>query len=219
MKTNPFKIHVSESLGEVSAEIIEPEKPKVVMTLAHGAGAGMDHSFMVNLARELVQYQIATVRFNLHYMENGKKRPDAPAVAHSVIKAVIEKSRALYPGLPLVVAGKSFGGRMTSQLIAKTPIPYVKGIIFYGFPLHPINTPGTERAEHLRDIKTPMLFLQGTKDALAEMNLIKTVLANLPLASLEVIENADHSFKVGKKDSIVDLSRKTEDWLITGDIL
>jgi predicted alpha/beta-hydrolase family hydrolase len=219
MKTKRFKIHVSDSLGEVSAEIIEPEKPKVLMVLAHGAGAGMDHSFMVNLAHELAQHQIATLRFNLQYMERGKKRPDVPAVAHSVIKAVIEKANTMYPGLPLIIAGKSFGGRMSSQLIAKTPIPYVRGIVFYGFPLHPINIPGTERAAHLQEIKIPMLFLQGTKDALAEISLVKSVLTRIPLASLDIIENADHSFKVGKKDSIVDLSKKTENWLRSNDIL
>jgi uncharacterized protein len=213
MKSYRLKIHVSESLGEVSAEIIEPVNPKVIMTLAHGAGAGMDHAFMKNLAVALAEHDIATLRYNLHYMEHGKKRPDVPQVAHRVIKSSIEKARDLYPSLNIFVSGKSFGGRMSSQLLSNDHALPVKGIVFYGFPLHPANAPSIERSKHLSEVKVPMLFLQGTKDLLAEVNLIKSVVETLPLGTLELIENADHSFKVGKKDSIVDLSKKTKNWL------
>jgi predicted alpha/beta-hydrolase family hydrolase len=213
MKSNRFKVFISESLGEVSAESIEPTSPRVVMTLAHGAGAGMDHSFMKELAIELEKYDIATLRFNLHYMEKGKRRPDPPQVAHKVINTVIDEAHKFFPGLPVIVAGKSFGGRMSSQLLSKIDIPSVKALVFYGFPLHPPSELGIERSEHLTGVKVPMLFLQGTKDPLAELSLIQKVVKILPLASLDIIENADHSFKVGKKDSIVDLAKKTDNWL------
>jgi uncharacterized protein len=219
MKTHVIKISVSDKLGEVSGEIYEPEKAKALMTLAHGAGAGMSHPFLTKLSSELASAGIATLRFNLHYMEHGKKRPDMPPVAHSVIQAAIEKCRALYPELPLICSGKSFGGRMTSQLLAKAEMKGVKALIFYGFPLHPINNPGVERAEHLSKVNVPMLFLQGTKDSLAEISLVETVVKDLPNATLSIIENADHSFKIGKKDSIVDLSKKTENWLSSLNIL
>jgi predicted alpha/beta-hydrolase family hydrolase len=213
MNSNRIKIKISESLGEVSGEFIGPENAKVVMTLAHGAGAGMDHPFMKSLAIDLAQYGIATLRFNLHYMEKGKKRPDPPAIAHKVISAAIDTVCERYPQSSVIVSGKSFGGRMSSQLLATAPPSSVKGLVFYGFPLHPANQPGLDRADHLYHVKVPMLFLQGTRDALAEMSLVNKVVRELPLATLEVIENADHSFKVGKKDSIVDLSKKTENWL------
>jgi predicted alpha/beta-hydrolase family hydrolase len=213
MNSQRLKIKVSESLGEVSAEIVEAENPKAIVVLSHGAGAGMDHSFMKNLAMNLSELGITTLRFNLHYMESGKKRPDPPPVAHKVIRAAIEKASMLYPKLTLIVAGKSFGGRMSSQLLSKEKLPQVKAIVFYGFPLHPTNNPGIDRAEHLSEVNLPMLFLQGTKDSLAELSLIRGVVEKLSKATLDLIDNADHSFKVGKKDSIVDLSKKTYNWL------
>ena len=213
MKTEAFKIFVSEKLGEVSAELIVADHPKAVMVLSHGAGAGIQQSFMKGLANALALANIATLRFNLHYMEHGKKRPDFPAVAHAVIEAAIAKASLLFPSLPLVLAGKSFGGRMSSQLLAKGEQPRVKAIVFYGFPLHPVNNPSVERADHLRSVRVPMFFLQGTKDSLANLNLLQPLLQELPLASLELIDGADHSFKIGKKDAIVDLSKKTENWL------
>jgi uncharacterized protein len=219
MKTHAIKIFVSDKLGEVSGEVYEPENAKAIMTLAHGAGAGMNHPFLSKLSLELASAGIASLRFNLHYMEHGKKRPDMPPVAHAVIQAAIDTCKALYPTLPLVCSGKSFGGRMTSQLLAKGETERVHGLVFYGFPLHPANSPGIERAEHLSKVKAPMLFLQGSKDALAEISLIQTVVKDLPKATLDIIENADHSFKIGKKDSIVDLSKKTENWLLALNIL
>ena len=213
MKTQSLSLKVSDSIGTVSAECIAPEKSKCIMTLAHGAGAGMHHVFMVTLANSLAAANIATLRFNFPFTENKKGRPDTPAVAHQTIEAAILKARELFPKLPLFVSGKSFGGRMSSQYLSAHPDAKVKGIIFYGFPLHPQGKPSTERAEHLKDIKIPMLFLQGTRDELATWDLIEPVCASLPLAELVKIEGADHAFKAGKQNTIQILTDKTKDWI------
>jgi predicted alpha/beta-hydrolase family hydrolase len=204
------KIFISDSIGEVSASILEPPAMVAMMTLAHGAGAGMNHSFMVRLAEALADLSIGTIRFNLPYMEQGKKRPDTPAVAHKAIERVIEYTIEHYPGMPLFVSGKSFGGRMTSQLLSKKTFDKVKAIIFYGFPLHPAGAPAIERAEHLQHIPIPMLFLQGTRDALSELSLITKVCAALPKAKLVSFEGADHSFKVKKDKLIQELAEATQ---------
>lgn len=183
------------------------------MTIAHGAGAGMNHSFMVTLAQLLSEKDIATLRFNFPFMENKKGRPDIPAVAHKTIEAIIAEAKKLYPKLPLFVAGKSFGGRMTSQYLSAHHDDGVKGIIFYGFPLHPPGKPSTERAEHLKDVKTPMLFLQGTKDELATWKLIQSVCSKLPLAELVKIEGANHAFKAGKQNILQLLTDETNGWI------
>src|SRR4249919_3946280 len=175
MSTQYFKLKVSPSVGTVSAKYIVPDKPKCIFTLAHGAGAGMDHSFMETLADALSKVGIATLRFNFPFAEHKKGRPDFPAIAHLTIEAAIRKAHELNPKLPLFVSGKSFGGRMSSQYLAGHPDPTVKGIIFYGFPLHPSGKPATERADHLKALKIPMLFLQGTKDTLATLPLIRKV--------------------------------------------
>jgi uncharacterized protein len=219
MKAIDEKIQVSDSIGNVSARIIHASEEKAVMVLAHGAGAGMDHPFMKALSDELARYHITTVRFNFPYMEKGGKRPDPPPIAERTVRAVIERSVLLFPNLPVVAGGKSFGGRMTSQLLCKHTIPEVRAIVFYGFPLHAPGNPGTQRADHLSGIKVPMLFMQGTKDQLAHLNLVKEVCHKLPNATLTIFENADHSFKIGKKDSIVDLAKKTDDWLKSLNIL
>ena len=183
------------------------------MTLAHGAGAGMNHPFMVTLAQSLSEEAIATLRFNFPFAENKKGRPDTPAVAHKTIETAISKAQELFPKLPLFVAGKSFGGRMTSQYLSAHPNAAVKGIIFYGFPLHPPGKPSTERAEHLKEVKTPMLFLQGSRDELATWNLIESVCSSLPLARLVKIEGANHAFKAGKQNIIQLLANETKDWI------
>ena len=183
------------------------------MTLAHGAGAGMHHSFMVTLAQLLSEQGITTLRFNFPFAENKKGRPDTPAVAHQTIEAAIEKAQKLFPGLPLFVAGKSFGGRMSSQYLSAHPDPVVRGIIFYGFPLHPPGKPSIERAEHLKEIKTPMLFLQGTKDELATWNLIESVCSSLKQATLVKIDGANHAFKAGKQNILQLLADTTRDWV------
>jgi uncharacterized protein len=213
MKTQSLSIAISPENGKVSAEYMMPDKATAILTLAHGAGAGMDHSFMVTLSTQLAEAGIGTLRFNFPFTENKKGRVDSPAVAHQTIEVVIDKAHELFPDLPLFVAGKSFGGRMSSQYLAAHPRKEVKGLIFYGFPLHPAKKPATERAEHLKEVKAPMLFLQGTKDALAEWDLIAGVCASLKKATLVKIEGADHMFKAGKKDIMSILAGSTKEWV------
>jgi len=213
MKAQSLKIEVSPSVGLVSARYLVPDKPTCIFTLAHGAGAGMDHSFMETLADALSKVGIATVRFNFPFAEHKKGRPDSPAIAHLTIEAAIKKARELNPKLPLFVSGKSFGGRMSSQYLAGHPDSDVKGIVFYGFPLHPSGKPSTERADHLKSLKIPMLFLQGSKDTLADWTLIKTVCEPLRKATLVKLEGADHSFKAGKMDVMSLLVNETKKWV------
>lgn len=213
MKIRPLKILVSPSIGKVSAEYITPPDARCIMTLAHGAGAGMNHPFMVALANSLAETGIATLRFNFPFAENKKGRPDMPAVAQKTIEAAIAKAQQLSPGLPVLAAGKSFGGRMSSQYLSTHPESPLRGIIFYGFPLHPPGKPSTDRAEHLKNVKVPMLFLQGSRDALAQWDLVESVVSSLPRATLVKIEGADHSFKAGKVNTTEILSKATEDWV------
>src|SRR5690349_15795576 len=212
-KAESLSIKISDSIGNVSGEYIVPEKSKCIITLAHGAGAGMNHSFMIALANALAEANIATLRFNFPFAENKKGRPDSPAVAHQTIKAAILKAQELFPNLPLFVAGKSFGGRMSSQLLSADPDDTVQGLIFYGFPLHQPGNPSIERAEHLKKVKVPMLFLQGTRDALATIDLIEKVSKPLKKARLVKLEGADHSFKAGKRDTISELVVATKEWI------
>ena len=213
MKTKSLSLKISPAIGTVSAECFIPPKSKCIMILAHGAGAGMHHPFMITLSRSLSEAGISTMRFNFPFMENKKGRPDAPAVAHQAIETAIVKAQKLFPKLPLFVAGKSFGGRMTSQYLSTHPHDEIKGIVFYGFPLHPPGKPSIERAEHLKQVKTPMLFLQGTKDEFATGKLIESVCSSLPLAELVKIEGANHAFKAGKQDIMKLLIAKTSDWI------
>lgn len=213
MNTRSFSLKVSPVIGAVTAEYLLPEQPVCLMTLAHGAGAGMQHAFMVSLATSLAEAGIATLRFNFPFTEGQKGRPDTPAVAHATIAAALDRAHADYPSLPLFAAGKSFGGRMTSQYLAEHPRPEVRGIVFYGFPLHPPGKPSVERAEHLKKIRILMLFLQGTKDDLATWDLIYSVCASLFKARLVKLEGVNHAFRAGKKDSIPLLVTATKDWL------
>ena len=213
MKTKSLTLSVSPEIGKVSAELISPENPICIMTLAHGAGAGMNHDFMVKIAKALADKDVATLRFNFPFIENKKGRPDLPAVAHKTIEAAIKKAHELFPDLPVFASGKSFGGRMSSQFLAAQPSTDVSGIIFYGFPLHQPGKPSIERAEHLKNVKVPMLFLQGTKDELATFDMIKEVCASLRLATLVPIEGANHAFKAGKLDVMSILVSNTSDWI------
>ena len=213
MKSKSLFLKISPAIGSVSAECFIPQKSKCIITLAHGAGAGMHHSFMVTLSQSLAETNIATMRFNFPFMENKKGRPDTPTVAHQTIEAAILKAQKLFPKLPLFAAGKSFGGRMTSQCLAAKPNKEVAGIIFYGFPLHVPGKPSIERAEHLKDVRSPMLFLQGSRDEFAAWKLIEKVTASLPLAKLVKIEGANHGFKAGKQDIIKLLTTITNDWI------
>lgn len=213
MKARSLKIQVSASIGKVSAEYMAPAGARCILSLAHGAGAGMDHPFMVALANSLAETGIATLRFNFPFAENKKGRPDMPAVAQKTIEAALAKAHELSPSLPVFAAGKSFGGRMSSQYVSTHPDSLVKGIIFYGFPLHPPGKPSTERGAHLKEVKVPMLFLQGARDALAKWDLIESVCSSLPKATLVKIEGADHSFKAGKINTTEILSKATNDWV------
>ena len=213
MSTKSFKIKVSPEVGTVSAKYVSPDKPKCIFTLAHGAGAGMDHAFMETLANALSKVGIATLRFNFPFTENKKGRPDSPAIAHLTIEAAIKKAGELNPGLPLFASGKSFGGRMSSQYLSDHPESPVKGIVFYGFPLHPSGKPSTDGAEHLKALKIPMLFLQGSKDTLATWELIEKVCKSLRKSTLVKLEGADHSFKAGKKDTMSLLVGETKKWV------
>jgi predicted alpha/beta-hydrolase family hydrolase len=190
----------------VSALWQNPPGAKAALVLAHGAGAGMTNKSMVAIADGLGQRSIATLRFNFLYMERGSKRPDAPPLAHAAIRAAVAYATKLAPKLPLFAGGKSFGGRMTSQAQALEPLANVRGLIFFGFPLHPAGAPGIERAAHLDDVALPMLFLSGTADALADLKLLKKVVARLgKRATLELAAHADHSFhapaRTGLKDA------------------
>jgi predicted alpha/beta-hydrolase family hydrolase len=184
----------------VSGLLLRPEGAKALYLFAHGAGAGMTHKAMESNAQGLAERGIATLRYQFLYMENGSKRPDPPRLAHAVVRAAAAEAVKLAPDLPLFAGGRSFGGRMTSQTQADEPLPGVRGLAFLGFPLHPAGKPGIERAEHLALIDVPMLFVSGSRDALAELDLLKPVVASLgDRATLHLVEHADHSFKVAAK--------------------
>ncbi len=193
----------------MSAGLLQaPHDAKAGYVFAHGAGAGMHHAFMAALAGKLAERGIASLRFNFPFMEQGSKRPDPPAVAHAAIRAAVAEAAQRMPGVALFAGGKSFGGRMTSQAQALEPLPGVRGLAFIGFPLHPAGKPSIERAEHLADVTLPMLFLQGTRDALADLDLVRATTQRLgPLAALHVVDGADHAFHVlarsGRNDAQV----------------
>jgi uncharacterized protein len=181
----------------VSAVLTRPQHARACFVFAHGAGAGMSHPFMEAVATGLAERSIATLRYQFPYMEKGTKRPDPPAVAHAAVRAAVAEAARAGSGLALIAGGKSFGGRMTSQAQAKTPLVGVSGLAFLGFPLHAAGKPSSDRADHLADVQIPMLFLQGTNDKLAELSLLKPVVARLgSRATLHLVEAADHSFHV-----------------------
>nr|WP_202627018.1 alpha/beta family hydrolase [Steroidobacter agaridevorans] len=181
----------------MSALLQLPPNARACFVLGHGAGAGMTHAFMADLANALEARQIGTLRYNFPYMESGSKRPDPPALCHATVRAAVEEARKLAPGVALIAGGKSFGGRMTSQAQATKPLAEVRGLAFVGFPLHPAKKPSTERATHLSDVKIPMLFLQGTRDELADLTLLEPIVQKLgPSATMKRIDGADHSFHV-----------------------
>ena len=189
-------ISVDEQI-RVSGLMQQPASAKACLVLAHGAGAGMDHPFMAALAADLAAIGIATLRFQFPYTERHGKRPDPPALCHATVRAAVATAHELDPALPLLAGGKSFGGRMTSQAQAAMPLPHVCGLVFFGFPLHPAKRPSIDRSAHLFQVKIPMLFLQGTRDALAELPLIEPLAQRLGRdTTLTLLEHADHSFHV-----------------------
>jgi uncharacterized protein len=193
--------------GSVSALLMRPDSARACYVFAHGAGAGMRHASMEAIAAGLAERGIATLRYQFPYMEKGSKRPDPPAIAHAAVRAAVAEAGQRCAGLKLIAGGKSFGGRMTSQAQAAAPLAGVAGIAFFGFPLHPAGKPAVNRAAHLFKVEIPMLFLQGTRDALADASLLKLVVRDLSnlslskpreLATLHLAEGADHSFHVLK---------------------
>ena len=199
------KIKIGADTAAVSGLLLAPPRARACYVFAHGAGAGMTHPFMEAVAVELGERGVATLRYQFPYMEQGSKRPDPPKVAHAAVRVAVAKAAELLPNVALVAGGKSFGGRMTSQAQAASPLPGVKGLAFLGFPLHAAGTPSDERAAHLFDVRVPMLFVQGTRDALADMKLMKPLVKKLGArAALHEVNDADHSFHVpaksGRKD-------------------
>ena len=215
-----LKITVDGAGTTVSALLQSPPAARALYVFAHGAGAGMTHPFMAAFANGLAEREIATLRYQFPSMEKGARRPDPPAIAHAAVRAAVAAAAGAAPGLPLVAGGKSFGGRMTSQAQAAAPLPNVQGLVFVGFPLHPAGKPADERAQHLQQVALPMLFLQGTRDELADLALLRPVLDRLgERATLTVFDEADHAFHVparsGRRDADVrtDLLDATARWI------
>ena len=195
----------------VSALFLRPREAKALYLFAHGAGAGMTHAAMESNAQGLAARGIATLRFQFPYMEKGSKRPDSPRIAHAAVRSAAAEALRLAPDLPLYAGGRSFGGRMTSQAQAEEPLPGVRGLAYLGFPLHPAGKPGIERAEHLARVAVPMLFVSGARDALAELDLLKPVVAGLgDRATLHLVEHADHSLKVPARSGRTAADAETE---------
>jgi len=195
---NELRLAVGEE--SVSALLIRPANAKALYSFAHGAAAGMMHKSMASNAEGLAERGIATLRYQFPYMEKGSKRVDPPKVAHAAVRAAAAEAVKIAPNLPLFAGGRSFGGRMTSQAQADEPLPGVRGLVFIGFPLHAAGKPGIERAEHLQRVQIPMLFVSGERDSLAELDLLKPVVAGLgSRATLHLVRDADHSLKVPAK--------------------
>jgi predicted alpha/beta-hydrolase family hydrolase len=204
------KISVNEQT-QVSALMQTPDHAKACLVLAHGAGADMHHPFMAAVAGDLEGIGIASLRYQFPYTEKHAKRPDPPSLCHATVRAAVAAAHARAPSLPLFAGGKSFGGRMTSQAQAKAPLSHVCGLVFFGFPLHAAKQPSLDRAEHLSQVKIPMLFLQGTRDALAELPLIETLAQHLSeRATLSLIKDADHSFHVPARSGRTDAQIRQE---------
>jgi predicted alpha/beta-hydrolase family hydrolase len=211
-----------DNTHSVSGLLLAPASARACYVLAHGAGAGMFHPFMDVAARELGERGIATLRYQFPYMEQRARRPDPPKLAQATVRAAVAAAARLMPALPLVAGGKSFGGRMTSQAQAASPLPGVRGLAFLGFPLHPAGRPSDARAEHLFAVEVPMLFLQGSRDKLAELGLLQPLMERLgERASLRLLEDADHSFRVparaGRKDADVtrDMMDALAAWILS----
>lgn len=210
---------VSERAGEVSALLLRPAGARHLLVLAHGAGTDMRHRQMEATSQALAAAGIATLRYNFPYKEHGGGRPDPPPVATATVRAAVRVAAEAAPELPLLAGGRSFGGRMTSLAASTEPLPGVRGLVFFGFPLHPSGKSGTERAAHLAHAGLPMLFLQGSKDTLADLSLLRPVVAGLgQRATLHVVEEADHGFHVPKRSGttdegvLTDLARIVAGW-------
>lgn len=214
-----LRFQASRSTGEVSALVARPQDARWLYVFAHGAGAGMRHRFMEAASDALAARGVATFRYQFPYVEHGGRRPDPQPILLATVRAAVAAAREAAPDLPLLAGGKSMGGRMTSLASASEPLDGVRGLVFFGFPLHPPGTPGTSRAEHLERVSIPMLFLQGTRDKLADLSLLGPVLENLgAIASLHVMDDADHSFESPKRagrsltQTLDELAMTVEQW-------
>jgi len=216
----PVTIAVDD-INSVSGLLQAPTRARACYMMAHGAGAGMTHAFMASFANDLAERDIATLRYQFPYMERGSRRPDSPKLAQATVRAAVVEAARLLPKLALFAGGKSFGGRMTSQAQATSPLAGVRGLVFVGFPLHPPGKPADERGAHLFDVQIPMLFLQGSRDEFAELSLLQNLVAKLGArASLELFDEADHSFHVpartGKKDPQIraEMADTMSEWMV-----
>jgi predicted alpha/beta-hydrolase family hydrolase len=212
------EVNFSAGGARLDALFLRPAGARLLYVLAHGAGAGMRHPFLEAIAVALAEEGVATFRYEFPYMQDGRKRPDAPAVLHGTVRAAVLAAQEAAPDVPLIAGGKSFGGRMTTQSQADAPLPGVRGIALLGFPLHPAGAPSVKRAEHLPRVMAPLLFLQGTRDELADLSLLRPVVEKLPQAHLRIVEGADHSFHVLKRsgrtdaDVLRELARAVAEW-------
>ena len=213
METIALPVQVSQAVGEVSALITHPDEAEAVYVFGHGAGAGMRHPFMEAVALALARRHIAVVRYNFPYIEKGRKMPDFPAVAEKTVAAAIAMAHSRFESLPLFAGGKSFGGRMTSQCLARGYGDFVRGLLFFGFPLHASGLPSMDRAAHLHQLSIPLLFLQGTRDKMADMALIETLVGKLGNASLVKVTGADHAFHGTKEDVVSLLADAASHWM------
>ena len=219
MTERELRFEATRSSGEVSALLLRPSEACCLLVLGHGAGAGMRHAFMESICERLAEHRIATFRYQFPYMEQGRKRPDHGNILMKTVRSAVAAAREAADDLPLLAGGKSMGGRMTSMAASREALPDVEGLVFLGFPLHPAGKPATERGEHLMDVEIPMLFLQGTRDKLADLDLLRPICERLERATLQVIRGGDHGFHVlkrsGRTDSEVldELGRSVHDWL------
>jgi predicted alpha/beta-hydrolase family hydrolase len=220
VKTEKLSISVSGGRYQVSAISIVPDNPKAIMVLGHGAGAGMEHRFMVQLSENLASEGIGSLRFNFPYIEQGRRTPTSPVIAQDTIRAAVDMAFSSYPKLMLLAGGKSYGGRMTSQAQAQEALPGIRGLVFFGFPLHAPGKPGASRGAHLKEIKIPMLFLQGSRDKLADLTLLTPLVDSLEnQATMAVLEGADHSFNMLKSapksgaEVLNELAKITAEWV------
>ena len=217
-----LRIETGTKAGAVSGILNLPKNSEALLVFAHGAGAGMRHSFMEKMAGLLGDIGIGTLRYQFPYMEAGRGQPDRPPVLEATVTAAVTEAARLGPGLPLLAGGKSMGGRMTSGAAARTPLPGVRGLVFFGFPLHPPKNRGIARADHLNQVTVPMLFIQGTRDSLADLTLIREVTNRLgDRAVVHVVEGGDHSFHVPKRsgrtdaDVMAEIASSVRNWLGT----
>ncbi|MEM7349167.1 MAG: alpha/beta family hydrolase [Acidobacteriota bacterium] len=220
MQAKELRFQATRSSGDVSALLVRPDDACCLLILGHGAGAGMRHAFMESICERLAERGIATFRYQFPYMEQGRKRPDHRNILLKTIRSTVAAATEAAAGLPLFAGGKSMGGRMTSMAAAKEALPGVQGLVFFGFPLHPAGKPGTERGEHLAEVDVPMLFLQGTRDKLAGLDLLRPICQGLgERATLHIVEGGDHSFHVLKRSGrthgevLDELADTTQDWI------